>query len=162
MLRSSPRFGTSRGWTRSAYEIRDAINLVHDIGTYLNASALRRAKFKAIQNDLIQQKRICIDDVIDPESIAKNVDFDQSDEDWPNERNVNKKTYWLSKALSNTLGYQNSGTARCYHWIRYIASSVSHFWTGIWNQTISSNGYCHDAKQRNNLPWYFLEDFPSG
>ena len=71
--------------------IRDAMNLFHDVGTYLNASALRRAKFKAIQNDLIQQKRICIDDVIDPESIAKNVDFDQSDEDWPNERNVNKK-----------------------------------------------------------------------
>ena len=71
--------------------IHDAMNLVHDIGTNLNASALRRAKFKAIQNNLIQQKRICIDDVIDHESIAKNVDFDQSDEDRPNERNINKK-----------------------------------------------------------------------
>ena len=77
--------------------IRDAMNLVHDISAYLNASALRRAKFKAIQNDLIQQKRICIDDVIDTESIANNVDFDQSDENWPNERNVNKKPIGFRK-----------------------------------------------------------------
>jgi hypothetical protein len=105
--------------------IRDAMSLVHDIGTYLNASALRRAKFKAIQDDFIQQKRIAIDDAIDPETIAKNVDSELSDGNWPKESCVTKKptgfrklcqTRWVARtpALQDAItGYDTLQVAFC-------------------------------------------------
>ena len=38
--------------------VRDALSLVHDIGTFLNASALRRARFSEVQRKLIEDRRI--------------------------------------------------------------------------------------------------------
>jgi hypothetical protein len=38
---------------KSVSFVRDALSLVHDIGTFLNASALRRARFSEVQRKLI-------------------------------------------------------------------------------------------------------------
>ena len=36
----------------------DALSVVHDIGTFLNASALRRAHFSEVQREMIENRRI--------------------------------------------------------------------------------------------------------
>jgi hypothetical protein len=97
--------------------IRDAMSLVHDIGTYLNASALRRAKFKAIQDDFIQQKRIAIDDAIDPETIAKNVDSELSDGNWPKKSCVTKKPTGFRKLCLTRWVARTPALARRHYWI---------------------------------------------
>jgi hypothetical protein len=45
--------------------VRDAISVVHDIGTFLNGSALRRARFADVQRKMIENKRIAREESID-------------------------------------------------------------------------------------------------
>ena len=50
---------------KSVQFIRDAISVVHDIGTFLNGSALRRARFSDVQRKMIDDKRIGEEECID-------------------------------------------------------------------------------------------------
>jgi hAT family C-terminal dimerisation region len=59
--------------------VRDALSVVHDIGTFLNASALRRARFTEVQRKFIENKRIAEEESIDVEILVENED-EESDE----------------------------------------------------------------------------------
>ena len=48
--------------------------IVHDIGTFLNASALRRARFGEVQRKLIEDRRIAEEESIDVENFVENDD----------------------------------------------------------------------------------------
>ena len=50
--------------------VRDALSLLHNIGTYLNASALRRARFVEIQRKMIAEARITASDSINPDKLT--------------------------------------------------------------------------------------------
>lgn len=50
---------------KSVQFIRDAISVVHDIGTFLNGSALRRARFADVQRKMIEDKRIASEESIE-------------------------------------------------------------------------------------------------
>ena len=45
--------------------VREALSVVHDIATFLNGSALRRASFSEVQRKLIEDKRIAEEESVD-------------------------------------------------------------------------------------------------
>jgi hypothetical protein len=58
---------------------------VHDIGTFLNASALRRAHFSEVQRKLIEDRRIAEEESTDVENFVEN-DDEGSDEELKTKR----------------------------------------------------------------------------
>jgi hypothetical protein len=54
--------------------VRDALSLVRDIGTCLNASALRRARFSEVLRKLIEDRRIAEEESTDVENFVENDD----------------------------------------------------------------------------------------
>jgi Domain of unknown function (DUF4371) len=54
--------------------VQDALSLVQDIGTFLSASALQRARFSEVQRKLIEDRRIAEEEPIDIENFVENDD----------------------------------------------------------------------------------------
>jgi Domain of unknown function (DUF4371)/OTU-like cysteine protease/hAT family C-terminal dimerisation region len=83
--------------------VRDAISLVHEIGTFLNASPLRRANYKEVQRKMVEEKRILADETVEPDDIARNVSVDtDSNEIEMKEGNVQKSAMNGVRKLSMT------------------------------------------------------------
>jgi len=58
--------------------VRDALSLVHDIGTFLNASALRRSCFSEVQGGMTENRRFAEEESIEVEIFVEN--DEESDE----------------------------------------------------------------------------------
>ena len=87
--------------------VRDAISVVHDIGTFLNASALRRARFVNVQRKMIEDKRLSEEESIDSEVFEEheNTEYDVHDVNKPTGVRKLCLTRWLARtpALQDVL-----------------------------------------------------------
>jgi len=87
--------------------VRDAISVVHDIGTFLNASGLRRARFVGVQRKMIEDKRIAKEESIDADVFVEQeeMEYDIHDVGKPSEVRKLCVTRWLARtpALQDVL-----------------------------------------------------------
>ena len=61
----------------------DALSLVQDIGTFRNASALRRARFTEVQGKMIEDRHIVEEDSIEVDILFEKDDEQSDDEATP-------------------------------------------------------------------------------